>query len=735
MRGVCKQAERYFQSGTRFPASELRKMANSVATVVSQSLSQDARGPGVDKPFAEDPREMAESLKRLGCAPYPPQQQYAAGSRSVPGGQLSRISAAGLLEGHRFHCSSCREGFDPSCYIHTLCTMLEHGVRLPFTERPDRPRHELPRPLWRLDSPDPEEAERAKTAVDTFEKWKTFGAIEGPLTLEQIADPDYCFYISHVDMAPRSIPVLGSALKQAAAERNMPNIAREADLEAALFVERYRSACNDAIHAGKRPDCAAIFSDLARSLRVNVKYRPVVHLHRTVNWDMHPTSITFSSPFDLLGAAQQGDAIAISDGKSAYNQVPVAACDRKYLCVRHPVDGGIYRYNTITMGLGPAVTIFSAIKAETKKILAEGPAKRQGGITVSGIIDDIGETMRQRARVPQQQFRDSVYDLICYTAEPAKSNDDVPDATRGRYRGLDFDTNTLEVQINHDKVADTARMAAIFRRLPRTDFPFAPVGAFESFVGSMGWLAFCNPQLSLHCRGLYRALFMAKDGNYSTVNLGREGAPRPPGRDDLDWLWERVRSNRLSGQRKLLGAAAAVVTTTTFASGRLSPDERALRQAALGEEASGSVAAHLSDASVGSDGVRRWGSISGDVVTWHEVPAGSPLARAWADEIELEPIAVNFERNGENYRGKLVVIYTDNIGNTFRINRGSAAYDSAALGLLDRIYEAAERHGFDFVCLWVPRAFNQLADLISDRRDEEEVRAWAAANGLQFRKH
>jgi len=732
MRGMSGQAENYARTGANFPASELRSFANRLTTAVAQSQSSDGPAQTVRKPFAEDPSDVAAALREAGVSPHPSQPQYSGGRAAVSGGQLSQLSPQGLYEGHQLHCASCRSAFTPGCYIHVLCGMLEYGVTLPFEEIPNAPFHDPPRPLLRLDSTDPEEAERARSATATFDQWIGYGALEGPLTVAQTADPSYCFYISNVDMAPRTKPVLRSGLAAAAAARDLPAICRAADMEAALFVENYLSECRAHVQAtGRNPDCATLFDTHARVLRKVTKWRPVVWLHRTLNGDLRRTSIEFASAFDLLGALEPGDTVAISDGQSAYNQVPVAEHHRRYLCCRHPVTGSVYRYRTLTMGLGPAVTMFSGIMAEIKKILAAGPAAAQGGLVVSGIIDDVAEGTRPAHRAAQRAFRQGVYELVCYTAQEAKGNDHL-DGTTGTYRGLDFDTKTMMVQISHDKLADDVRFACILRRLRDSAFPYVPVRAFESFVGRFGWLAQCNPQLSLHRRGLYRALHLAKNGKHPCVRLGG-GESRAPGADDIDWLLARARAGRLSGQRKLLGGAAATVFTTSFATGPVSDDELALRQAAMAHTPA--AAAHLSDASVGDDGTRRWASISGGVVHWHEVPAGAPLASAWADEIELEPMAVDFERNGPTYRGKLVVCYSDNIGNVYRANRASAAYGTQALALLDRMYEAAEVYEFDFVVLWVPRSFNQLADLFSKCRTEQEARGWATRHGLRFVCH
>jgi hypothetical protein len=564
------------------------------------------------------------------------------------------------------------------------------------------------------------------------------GALE-QLSPAQVADPNECHYISIMEMAPRTVPILGAALAEAAERRDIPAMATAAKVEAAQFVEQYVARCDEATKAaGRAPDCAPVFDGMARAWRTVVKRRPVVWLNQTVNQDLSPTSIEFASPFDLLGSIEKGWTIAISDGQSAYNQVPVAEADRKFLCIRCPVTGIIYRYKTLTMGLGPAVLVFAGIMAEIKKILAVGPAKAQGGLEVSGIIDDVAEATPAGARDAQRVYRQDIYRRICYTAQEAKSND-ASDGTTGTYRGLDFDTNAMAVQISHAKLADLLRRTYVFQLLRDTRYPYASIDAFESFVGLHGWLAQCNPQLSLHRRGLYRALHMAQSGRakdgrpYTCVWLGRSSSGRGAGNDDLDWLLARAEANRLVGQRRLMGASIATVATTCFASGARSPEEMRL-QAAL-SPLSTTATATLSYASVSADGARRWASITNGTVRWHEVPAGSAAAEAWADELELDPLAVDFEQNGAAYAGKLVVCYTDNIGNVYRVNRGNARYGTLALEMLDRMYEAADKHGFEFVALWVPRSFNQLADLFSKCSTVEQAQAWASAQGLRFVNH
>ena len=145
-------------------------------------------------------------------------------------------------------------------------------------------------------------------------------------------------------------------------------------------------------------------------------------------------------------------------------------------------------------GLEPAATMFSVTGAEIKKNPSGGPAADQGGGGELCRASSMAEGTLPAYRAAQREFRQSLYQRVFYyTAREAKGNDHL-DGTTGTYRGLDFDTRTMTVQISHDKLADDVRFAGILRRLRNSAFPFVPARAFESFVGRFGGLAQCDPQ-------------------------------------------------------------------------------------------------------------------------------------------------------------------------------------------------------------------------------------------------
>jgi hypothetical protein len=83
--------------------------------------------------------------------------------------------------------------------------------------------------------------------------------------------------------------------------------------------------------------------------------------------------------------------------------------------------------------------------------------------------------------------------------------------------------------------------------------------------------------------------------------------------------------------------------------------------------------------------------------------------------MELVPLVAAFEAFGSGWRGQLVIVGTDNLGNVFAINSATAAGlgGRAAIRKIRSLYALAEAHGFEFVAMWVPRELNTTADAMS----------------------
>ena len=92
----------------------------------------------------------------------------------------------------------------------------------------------------------------------------------------------------------------------------------------------------------------------------------------------------------------------------------------------------------------------------------------------------------------------------------------------------------------------------------------------------------------------------------------------------------------------------------------------------------------------------------------------------WSDDTILEssgfkeliPLLLAVQQLGEEARGRVVIMTTDNIGNVFAINKGTCHSD-ASFRLLARIFDIAAEKQIYLLADWVPRENNFFPDAVS----------------------
>ena len=126
-----------------------------------------------------------------------------------------------------------------------------------------------------------------------------------------------------------------------------------------------------------------------------------------------------------------------------------------------------------------------------------------------------------------------------------------------------------------------------------------------------------------------------------------------------------------------------------------------------------------------------FGAICNGRALWHGF---TPSERSWSIQAkELATFVAAAERWGAEWTGRLVLIYTDNLGNALGIN-SAKALAGPALALLRRLYELADLHGFSLLALWLPRSRNVQADGISKQTNLVAARRSAVATGAVLRE-
>lgn len=69
---------------------------------------------------------------------------------------------------------------------------------------------------------------------------------------------------------------------------------------------------------------------------------------------------------------------------------------------------------------------------------------------------------------------------------------------------------------------------------------------------------------------------------------------------------------------------------------------------------------------------------------------------------------------GQRWSGRLLLVLTDSASNSYRLNKGAAAYGTAALSMLQETYELCDCHGIELIAMWAPRCVNAVADRAAD---------------------
>lgn len=573
-------------------AAGLRREVSRLTARLTRLIDADHDG-GVPQPDDDDlagmaaPFEASPHVRPRRGADYRHDATRGLAAWKGGAGTLPRLSAPGLYRAHLSFCAPCagaeaRGTYDAACphKIHVWCALAE-GFWLPWRGGAPPPAAALadPRPVpsYRLDSPDADEAARARAAVAEFDKYERLGVFRR-LSDAEAADPAKCATVT------RTAVVFKAKLKlppevQADVDRTggayttavvCAAARRDGEADAAAYSDSVR--CAQQAHV--RVDNELLFEQATAARRKEPKARLIAWHHRTVNPHLIPTSLRYGTIADLMGGAGPGWVLRTDDGSSAYYQLPPRADAEPYLVVEHPVTRARYVMVGGPMGLSAMPLMFAGEMAVIRRAIAASPPARRGEAHVSGYLDDTAQAVAPVAQAEQWRWADGVFEEASFLR-----NEKGESGTSVTYLGGQCDTVTGVARVKADKLYQTLHHAAFLHRLAvaggggaATDAPsFVGVDLFRSFCGDVTWLCEFDAALRPHSQGLYAALTAADRGGYRAVKLDTTS----PAYADLAFISRRAADGNIRGAAHFAREQAAVRLTTR----RLRSAPRALRRA------------------------------------------------------------------------------------------------------------------------------------------------------------
>lgn len=360
---------------------------------------------------------------------------------------------------------------------------------------------------------------------------------------------------------------------------------------------------------------------------------------------------------------------------------------------------------------------------------------------LGGILDDVLEVADRRLQGPLTAWSRGVQRYASLTANEDKDfYSDTPDAL-GAHVALAQGECPTTVTPKYNKISAVLSDCAIWLQLADDGGWHAPFAWLESLNGSLGWLAQFFRRIRLLRRPV-GALVAAMRHTGAPTLLRRGGAAT----EAIRRIVALTEGGKLRPTCYFRSASLLAASITTAASGAApDPEDQTLRAAldraclqaygSAGPARNGllGVATTASDAGCDRTGAA-WGLVTDggeetDPPTAYHAIIDPTLDSGHA---ELLPVLHAAERCFSRWRGRLVCIRTDNLGNAYRINEASCAVGSPCFPILDRIFELADLYDIELLALWVPRAANAELDSLADTRSPAGAQAWASRTGIRL---
>lgn len=436
-----------------------------------------------------------------------------------------------------------------------------------------------------------------------------------------------------------------------------------------------------------------------------IKWRLVVSLNRTVNDLVEDWSFSYINFAEVFGSVwDTASLVGKNDLVKGFYCVEVAEKDRKFFRIRDPSDPTgqrLLEFVRLPMGYKLSPAVFSAVTAELERHFNRSVHGAKGGVVFGFFVDDLGICgNRDRAPAAQQYVRDEAPKArFRWGTGPGKDEQMAPacDIT-----GLRFDSNVdgapmvrVAAKSLYTTLVDLALIKISIERSPLT--ARFPVDFLRSMAGRTSWVAQTMHAARLRVGSIWYAASHADRRRGGAVRVASVGGLLA----DVTWFGFMAAAGSLRGSLRIRA-------------------DQLLRE---------TVVPVFGDSS-GAQGAG-FGAICNGRALWHGF---TPSERSWSIQAkELATFVAAAERWGAEWTGRLVLIYTDNLGNALGIN-SAKALAGPALALLRRLYELADLHGFSLLALWLPRSRNVQADGISKQTNLVAARRSAVATGAVLRE-
>jgi len=656
------------------------------AARAAQRAAVSGEDPRVSRPCAADTEALWAAAPRQLLFTKAQDEAFAAPPR-VDGPRVHpRVDAAVPRNWHLDDgCAACKA--KRPCYIFSLRRNME-AFELPFRPGAVPTVKVEPRRARRYDLNSPEGRKMAEI-VNELEEGDVFERVSDENDINE------CICISPVHLAQKQSISLSAEERTAADALNMQEMSRLATLHASRIVDALVTASG-----GLDWTRSTVDTVMASHRDGPIKWRFVVGLHTTVNDLVEDWDFTYVD-FEAEWAASDhpwtaDDLVSKKDLVKGFYSVEIAQHHRKYFCFRDPRDPEgkrVLRYKRLPMGFKLAPALYSALTSEVARHLNASEHGRAGALYRFYVDDLAMKALKARATAAYAFAGAEVPKArLPWGTGPGK---DEPPAQRNVITGRLFDSDVdgrPMVRVDPVKLytalvdLEVLRLAA--ERAP--DAARLPVEWLRSMAGRVSWVAQSTYSARLHTSSLWYAAMHAKRSSDGMVRLRAiRGLVA-----DAGWFRSQAQAGKLRGAHYVRPD-------------ELTPD---------------SVEVVCADAA-GEDGAA---ALWDDFVIYHGWNSAERSMSIQAKE--LDPFVAAADVFGESWKGKIVVFYTDNLGNAYSINNGKTAH-GAASDRLARLYELADQHGFEFIAVWLPRRFNTKADAVSKAASFEDAVKAAVACG------
>lgn len=630
---------------------------------------------------APSPRDYAAMVEAAGWRRLPKQESgYPFLRPPAPAGHVPLVDVAALVRAYEEDEKLPDDAVEWTVFAHLFSHEIQldqrdkHGLTL--QERVERSIGPI-----RFSPAAPEGPDIVKFQ-SVIEKWRERGVLEGPLTDEQINDKGYCAAISQLKPVVKGPLRMSDEAEAAIAADDLVALAVAAARASAELMAEFE---RDLTTQSQRSPVELLDELLARHKEpAEASWRMCFNGHALGEYT-HDFSFRYVSLDEFLEKVRKGDVVAKNDASAFFYHGKLSPESARFVCCEY--RGKVYRYLRWTMGAKDSPGLASLLSGLICDIVA-----RRAAHDLDAYVDDFmiaGEP--EAADHTQKTLVETMAEV---SVEESVAKRVTPDPS-AELLGRLVDVPTGRVSMKLSKLYQYQCHAFFVRLLlchtnARARAAVTKV-SLAKLTGRLMWLAAATISGRCHLSGLI-------SGGRSSVEIEhlRKLVVR-----DLSWWCDGWLAGTIAPEALL--PAAELHDFVQIRSGR----DDAVRSDA-GEPGGGAV--------YGTRALHR-------VWTAEEKTDSS-------DRLEAAVILDCMRTWGPEWRGRHVVLLTDNYGNIFSMMKGRAAGRPVVQSIIEDMYAVAERLGFRFSVVWIPREANMKADALSKCPTANDAAACCGRLGL-----